>query len=178
MTQQQWMSSLPECSSLIALTGLLILSVCGLNLLLSNNCRLQAFVDAVQSHVIARAPDLMKKEFDREGVKLHATLMNSRFPAAVAKTAAEREGRGVEGNWRKRENPGKIPPREPFDATKILRVCTHPNDATAINIDTYAGVQRVSFWTDVFGDSSPVQEERVWTGWFLQVCARLHSISD
>lgn len=96
------------------------------NLLLSDNCRLQAFVDAVQSHVIARAPDLMKKEFDREGVKLHATLMNSRFPAAVAKTAAEREGRGVEGNWRKRENPGKIPPREPFNATKILRVCTHP----------------------------------------------------
>ena len=88
-------------------------------------CRLQAFVDAVAGYVIENAPDLMSKEFDREGVKLHATLMNSRFPAAIAKDAAEREGkRGVEGNWRQRERePQKrIPARQSFDATKIFKV--------------------------------------------------------
>jgi activating signal cointegrator complex subunit 1 len=79
--------------------------------LTENPDRLQAFVDAVQSHVIAGAPDLMRREFDREGVKLHATLMNSCFPVTLGKTA---EGRG---NWRKTEKER----REPFDARKILR---------------------------------------------------------
>ena len=79
-------------------------------------------MDAVQSHVIAGAPDLMRREFDREGVKLHATLMNSRFPTKVTRAA---EGRGGEGKWNKRERP--TPPREPFDARKILKVCTHPH---------------------------------------------------
>ena len=88
--------------------------------------RLQTFVDAVAAYVIENAPDLMSKEFEREGVKLHATLMNSRFPVAIAKDAAEREGRRAEGSWRRREpepQKRKIPARQPFDATKIFRVC-------------------------------------------------------
>ena len=90
-------------------------------------CRLQTFVDAVAGYVIENAPDLMSKEFDREGVKLHATLMNSRFPVAMAKDAAEREGkRRVEGNWRRREREPQgrihVPARQPFDATKIFKV--------------------------------------------------------
>ena len=77
-------------------------------------------MDAVQGHVIERAPDLMKKEFERDGVKLHATLMNSRFPVAMAKRAADSSG--VEGNWRRRGKEGSMPARTPFDATKILQV--------------------------------------------------------
>ena len=84
-------------------------------------------MDAVQSHVIAGAPDLMRREFGREGVKLHATLMNSHFPVTLAKTA---EGRGnAGGNWRKTEKER----REPFDTTKILRVCTHPHSVIRYN---------------------------------------------
>ena len=78
-------------------------------------------MDAVVSHVIERAPDLMSREFDREGIKLHATLMNS---MAMAKDAAGRERGGREGNWRRRDiEPQRKPPsRQPFDATKILKV--------------------------------------------------------
>ena len=79
------------------------------------------------SYVIETAPDLMNKEFDRDGVKLHATLMNSRFPVAVAKDASKREGkRGMERNWRQRERERepqrRIPARQSFDATKIFKV--------------------------------------------------------
>ena len=77
------------------------------------------------SYVIETAPDLMNKEFDRDGVKLHATLMNSRFPVAVAKDGAKREGkRGMERNWRQREREPqrRIPAHQSFDATKIFKV--------------------------------------------------------
>ena len=85
-------------------------------------------MDAVAGYVIEHAPDLMTKEFDREGVKLHATLMNSRFPVAVVKDAVKREGKGgVDGNWRKRDNEPqtKIPPRQAFNAAKIFKVRMH-----------------------------------------------------
>ncbi len=42
-------------------------------------CRLQAFVDELCDGVIAAGPELMRKEFERKGVKLHATLINSKF---------------------------------------------------------------------------------------------------
>ena len=82
------------------------------------------FVDAVVDHVCERAPDLLHREFKREGVKLHATLMNSHFPTAIAKKVAKKEGVGIEGNWRKRENEAQknIPLRQKFDATSILKV--------------------------------------------------------
>lgn len=78
------------------------------------------------NYVIENAPDLMSREFDREGVKLHATLMNSRFPVAMAKDAAAREGRGAESNWRRRdyESQWKVPARQSFAAIKIFKVCT------------------------------------------------------
>ena len=34
-------------------------------------------MDVLVSHFLEEAPDLMDKEFEREGVKLHATVMNS-----------------------------------------------------------------------------------------------------
>lgn len=37
------------------------------------------FVDAIVEHFLARAPDLMNREHEREGIKLHATVMNSKF---------------------------------------------------------------------------------------------------
>lgn len=82
--------------------------------------RLQAFVDAVVSYVQENAPDLMSKEFERDGVKIHATLMNSKFPVARAKDAAERDRK----NWRRREESqqGGIPARQNFSATKIFKV--------------------------------------------------------
>ena len=76
-------------------------------------------MDAVVSYVIENAPDLMRKEFERDGVKLHATLMNSKFPVGAAKDAAERERK----NWRRREGPQRdIPAKQPFNATKIFKV--------------------------------------------------------
>ena len=41
--------------------------------------RLQRFVDKISKRFIREAPELMREEFEREGVKLHATLMNSKF---------------------------------------------------------------------------------------------------
>ena len=77
-------------------------------------------------YVIENAPDLMSKEFDRDSVKLHATLMNSKFPVGKAKDVAERERqKRVEGSWRRRreeEPQTRIPPQQPFDATRIFKV--------------------------------------------------------
>ena len=101
--------------------------------------RLQTFVDAIASYVIENAPDLMSKEFDREGVKLHATLMNSKFPVKRAEKAAESEGKkggiggdwsegkkGGGGDWRRRKPPEperrKRPEKVSFDATRIFKV--------------------------------------------------------
>lgn len=41
--------------------------------------RLQPFVDEVSNSFIREGPELMQREFEREGVKLHATVINSRF---------------------------------------------------------------------------------------------------
>ena len=40
---------------------------------------MQEFVDEVCDGVIKAAPELMRREFERKGVKLHATLINSKF---------------------------------------------------------------------------------------------------
>ena len=79
-------------------------------------------MDSVVGYVIENAPDLMRKEFERDGVKLHATLMNSKFPVGAAKDAAERERK----NWRRREGSQReIPAKQPFNATKIFKVYMH-----------------------------------------------------
>ena len=81
-------------------------------------------MDAIASYVIENAPDLMSKEFDREGVKLHATLMNSKFPVKRAEKAAEREGK-KEGDWRRKApepERRKRPEKVSFDATRIFKV--------------------------------------------------------
>ena len=41
--------------------------------------RLQKFVDSITSNFCEMAPDLMTKEFGRDSVKLHATVMNANF---------------------------------------------------------------------------------------------------
>ena len=74
----------------------------------------------MQACVLETAPDLMKKEFDREGVKLHVTLMNSRFPVALAKKVVETTG---VVRWREKQEEGRAPARKSFDATKIIQVC-------------------------------------------------------
>ena len=79
------------------------------------DCRLQNFVDTIAENFLKKAPDLMSKEFERTGVKLHATVMNSKFPnqraegkEAMAKVPVR--GRGFH--------------RESFDATGIFKVCS------------------------------------------------------
>lgn len=49
--------------------------------LMHTNCtlRLQKFVDSVTCMFRELAPDLMTKEFGRDSVKLHATVMNAKF---------------------------------------------------------------------------------------------------
>ncbi len=54
--------------------------------------RLQQFVDTVVSHIIKEAPELMEWEFEREGVKLHMTVMNSDF--------SKRQAAEKDGSWR------------------------------------------------------------------------------
>ena len=69
----------------------------------------------------------MSREFERAGVKLHATLMNSRFPAKAAEDAAGK--RRIEGDWRRKPaEPGwrEKGVREAFDARKIFKVATTP----------------------------------------------------
>ena len=85
--------------------------------------RLQKFVDTIAAYVIEKAPDLMVKEFEREGVKLHATVMNSRFPASAAKDCTGKSG--PETDWRKRQPEPEWkqrPVRSAFDATNIFKV--------------------------------------------------------
>ena len=63
---------------------------------------------------IQKAPEMMQGEFEREGVKLHATLMNSKF---LGKKTGELElFRG-----RKRECPVEL-----VDATRVFQVNTSP----------------------------------------------------
>ena len=49
------------------------------SLSLSYTHRLQKFVDSITSNFREMAPDLMTKEFGRDSVKLHATVMNANF---------------------------------------------------------------------------------------------------
>ena len=65
----------------------------------------------------------MVKEFEREGVKIHGTLMNSSFPASAAKGSVGKSG--PEGDWRKRQPEPEWkqrPVRNAFDATNIFKV--------------------------------------------------------
>lgn len=85
----------------------------GVYLILYPWCRLQLFVDAIAEHFLEKAPDLMSREFEREGVKLHATVMNSKFPYTEKKDAGASSGyRGSR-------------PRDSFDARGVFRVSNH-----------------------------------------------------
>lgn len=61
-----------------------------------------------------KAPDLMSKEFERTGVKLHATLMNSNFHSA----SNEGKDKGGAGRPAQRERHH----RDTFDAQRIFKV--------------------------------------------------------
>lgn len=71
---------------------------------------------AVHNHVLKEAPDLMSREYEREGVKLHATVMNTHFP-----TTKSKEDVGTEGSCRRTE-PSPRSSSQPFDATNIFKV--------------------------------------------------------
>ena len=61
-------------------------------------------------HFLEKAPDLMSREYEREGVKLHATVMNSKFPYTEKKDAVSSGGyRGSR-------------PRDSFDARGVFQV--------------------------------------------------------
>ena len=74
------------------------------------------------NHFISAAGDLMQREFEREGVKLHATLMNSSFllpsSSSSSSSGGGRGGRGGGGGGG-REGEGR---RESFDASAIFKV--------------------------------------------------------
>ncbi len=75
-------------------------------------------MDAVVSHFMKAAPELMEREFEREGVKLHVTLMNSRF-----QKLKEQNGSGVPSHdttRRKRAFPNS------FDCRMVFRVSNIP----------------------------------------------------
>ena len=68
------------------------------------------FVDTLVASFMEKAPDLMTREFERTGVKLHATILNSAFRELADQQKALRNphrGRG---------------PRETFDARIIFKV--------------------------------------------------------
>ena len=65
-------------------------------------------MDAIVEHFLARAPDLMSQEHEREGVKLHATVMNSKFPHQDKDSATTVGYRGR--------------PRASFDARVVFQV--------------------------------------------------------
>ena len=79
--------------------------------------RLQEFVDALVSHFLEEAPDLMDREFEREGVKLHATVMNSKFPHTSDSGGAT----GTKGSHERGGHRRHVP-RESFDARRIFKV--------------------------------------------------------
>ena len=61
-------------------------------------------------YFLEKAPDLMNREYEREGVKLHATVMNSKFPYTEKKDAVS--SGGYKGSR----------PRDSFDARGVFRV--------------------------------------------------------
>ena len=60
-------------------------------------------------HFLEKAPDLVSREYEREGVKLHATVMNSKFPYTEKDTVTSGGYRGSR-------------PRDSFDARGVFRV--------------------------------------------------------
>lgn len=78
-------------------------------------CRLQDFVDELSSGFIREAPELMKREFEREGVKLHATVMNSKF----LEVTQEGSGGALEVHRGRRRQMS----RARLDATGVFQVC-------------------------------------------------------
>jgi hypothetical protein len=73
---------------------------------------LQDFVENVNSEFIREGPELMRKEFEREGVKLHATMLNSKF---LEKLEGGRELEVYRG--RRREQPWMT-----IDASRLFKV--------------------------------------------------------
>lgn len=61
-------------------------------------------------HFLEKAPDLVSREYEREGVKLHATVMNSKFPYTEKKDTV------TSGGYRGSR------PRDSFDARGVFRV--------------------------------------------------------
>ncbi len=73
--------------------------------------RLQRFVDNVVERFIKAAPEMMQREFEREGVKLHATLVNCTF------LGQEKGGELEVHRGRRRQLP-----TETVDATRLVEV--------------------------------------------------------
>ena len=69
---------------------------------------MQKFVDAVVEYFINNSPDLMTREFERTGVKLHATILNSKF-------------RDLSGRKKGLAQRVAYKPPESFDATRIFK---------------------------------------------------------
>ena len=88
-----------------------------LSLSLSHIFRLQQLVDSITHNFRQKAPDLMTNEFERDSVKLHATVMNAKFPAQLMES---KEGRARDGE----RNMKKFT----FDATNVFKVCNIHRD--------------------------------------------------
>ena len=79
----------------------------------TNPLRLQKFVDTLTQLFREKAPDLMTKEFERDNVKLHATVMNAKFAAKHMESGAStNRDRGGEHSHMKKL----------FDATNVFKV--------------------------------------------------------
>ena len=76
--------------------------------------RPQLFVDRFMSELGQRIPDFMKQQQERHNVKLHATIMNSKFKTDIVTTGdpSVLKIRNLVG-WR----------RESFDARTVLKGC-------------------------------------------------------
>ena len=76
------------------------------------------------NHFISAAGDLMQREFEREGVKLHATLMNSSFllPSSSSSSSSSSSGGGRGGRGAGGGGGGREGRRESFDASAIFNV--------------------------------------------------------
>lgn len=70
-------------------------------------------MDEINCGFIAEGPELMKKEFERDGVKLHATVLNSKF---LERLEGGRELEVYRG--RRREQPWMT-----IDAAGLFKVC-------------------------------------------------------
>ncbi len=75
-------------------------------------CRLQLFVDQLCDGFIKECPELMRREFERKGVKLHATLINSKF------LSGDTEELEVYRGMRRQKTSTTV------DATALFKVCT------------------------------------------------------